>query len=758
MNPKKIIKKTIKKAASPLAKKVYSVADNVNNIKTEPINAQIAALKDQIKELENNNSMLAATLGDFESKSHYIYYYHGGAGNHGCEALVRTISDICDIPSEELGIYSYRPEQDRIFGVLDRVNYIKKSYLDTREMLDHYRPGTLALSIGGDNYCGYPIPQLAKYNRRFHEGGAKTALIGCSIEPSNLEHGEILGDLCQFDLITARESITYKALLEKGINKNTHLIPDSAFILQPQPSGITLPNNTVGFNISSIVSIEAGTSAIMQNSIELISYILKETNYNVALIPHVNQDFNDDYAALKTLYEHFNKDSRIILINTMFNACQLKDIVGQCSMLVTARTHCSIAGYSMAVPTLVLGYSVKSHGIATDLFGTDEHYVQSVQELKTNHDFVDAFKWLDKNKVAIKKHLTKILPSYTKNIPDLKKLIRLTPKEPKVVQPKLPASKQYQKGILSIITSCYNSEKYLYRYLNSILNQTNHNIELVIVNDGSTDNTEKIILDYKPVLEKQNIKLVYLKQQNGGIGAAYNLAMKYVSGEFFSWCDSDNFYSPNYVETVLGFFKKHSDAKILRHDGYFVPEEESEAVDIFDRIFPKKFSDNSPNPHEKRLFFNSILEKNWHFGNIVLNTKAFDEVSERSFYPSRNGQNWQLCLPMLYNYDAYYIPDVLFYFVVRQASESHQNIGNNEALFKQYDGYHEILSNTLHAMNIKEKDKKMLDTIIEQKYISIKYEIAKQTNDTNNIEKYKKEFEEKVSPNNLYQKALNDIK
>ena len=756
------MKRPIKKAKSIAAKPLRNIMQGVAREENEPLKILMkqnySELESRLDALSNEIKNLKDELGDFEKTAKYIYYYHGGSGNHGCEALVRTISDICKIPKTSIGLYSYNPEQDRQFGLLDYTLFIKKSNLNTDEIPISLPPGTTAISIGGDNYCGYPIPQLAKYNQKFHIRGAKTALIGCSIEPNNLEHGEVVGDLCQFDLITARESITYNALLAKGVTKNTHLIPDSAFTMKTQKSGITLPKNTVGLNISDIAAF-GGKTMFHTNIINLIRYILEETTYNIALIPHVHQNGNDDYAELRKLAEYFNRNPRIILIDSNFTAPELKDIISQCIMLIAARTHCSIAGYSTYVPTLVLSYSVKSKGIAQDIFDQYEHYIKSIYNLTDEAELKNAFIWLDKNKLAIKKHLQEFMPSYIKKASKLKQYIDniQDTKVPTVPKAHLPKPNTYKKGTLSIITSCYNSEEYLARYLNSILNQTDHHIELIIVNDGSTDRTERIVSDYAPILANQNINLVYLKQQNAGIGAAYNLALPYISGEYFCWCDSDNFYSPDFVKTALNFFKSNPSAKILRHDGYFVPEKDSEDVNIFQRTDFEKFSINSSKPYEKHLFMNAILEKNWHFGNIILNTEAFDESSQRKIYPSRQGQNWQLCLPLLNKYEAFYIPEPLFYFVIRDQSVSNQNVhhGDNSLLFKQLDEYKKILLETIK--NIPGLNQEELTTIIEQKYICLKLTFSKNSNDKPNIEKYQKLFNEKVSPNNLYKASLSKL-
>ena len=64
--------------------------------------------------------------------------------------------------------------------------------------------------------------------------------------------------------------------------------------------------------------------------------------------------------------------------------------------------------------------------------------------------------------------------------------------------------------LVSIITPCYNGGKVICRYLDSVLNQTYRNIELVFVNDGSTDNTEEVVLKYKSSFEKSVMKLIYI--------------------------------------------------------------------------------------------------------------------------------------------------------------------------------------------------------------------------------------------------------
>ena len=89
----------------------------------------------------------------------------------------------------------------------------------------------------------------------------------------------------------------------------------------------------------------------------------------------------------------------------------MKAYISKCRFFIGARTHATIAAYSTCVPTLVVGYSVKSKGIAKDIFGTYDKYVIPVQDL-TEENLVKEFKWMFNNEKSIKKHLENFIPKY----------------------------------------------------------------------------------------------------------------------------------------------------------------------------------------------------------------------------------------------------------------------------------------------------------------------------------------------------------
>jgi len=93
--------------------------------------------------------------------------------------------------------------------------------------------------------------------------------------------------------------------------------------------------------------------------------------------------------------------------------------------------------------------------------------------------------------------------------------------------------------LISVIVPVYNVEKYIEKCLDSISNQTMNDIEIIIVNDGSEDNSETVI---KHWIENNNgIKVKYLKKENGGLSDARNFGVQYATGKYISFIDSDDY-------------------------------------------------------------------------------------------------------------------------------------------------------------------------------------------------------------------------
>ncbi len=375
-----------------------------------------------------------------------ILYGHDGSANHGCEALVRTTAELLKNKSNEVMLISYRPEEDIRYGI-DKLCQVKKRGDQANKLhkdIDFFRayyqlkvkhdygpmddlaeaqatggePGDIAVAIGGDSYCyGRWSDPLIHQFKIWKQLRMKTVLWGCSIEPELLEAPNMLAHFQAFDLITARESISYEAL--KRINPNTILVADSAFLLDevrlPMPAGFE-DKETVGINVSPLVEEREARPGIVRRSFEyLIESILKDTHYHVLLIPHVVWNSSDDRTVLRELLAKYQHSGRIAMVED-HNCRELKGYISRCRFFIGARTHATIAAYSTGVPTLVLGYSTKSRGIAKDLFGTYENYVLPTQELRDEMELTEKWNWLRDHEEACRSQLQRTLPDYIQRV------------------------------------------------------------------------------------------------------------------------------------------------------------------------------------------------------------------------------------------------------------------------------------------------------------------------------------------------------
>lgn len=107
---------------------------------------------------------------------------------------------------------------------------------------------------------------------------------------------------------------------------------------------------------------------------------------------------------------------------------------------------------------------------------------------------------------------------------------------------------------LSIIVPVYNAEKYLDRCVNSLLNQTYKNLEVILVNDGSKDNSLSIC---KAFAQKDDRVIVFDKE-NGGAASARNLGIKNASGYYIGFCDSDDFFDLDAFKTLIGVMEENN--------------------------------------------------------------------------------------------------------------------------------------------------------------------------------------------------------
>lgn len=374
--------------------------------------------------------------------SDYLLYAHNGSADHNQEAIIRSTVNILDIKKEELFIMSANKSQDISYGIdeianniiepiipkyssVDYLKYIAKQKIlknislpipfsakdiDTMSNID------IAISVGGDNYCydGFS-DTLSQFNSFFNLKSIKTILWGCSINPALLQEKKIVDDLKKYSLITARETETYKALINAGIKDNVKFCPDPTFTLKPEM--LTLPkgfdkNKTIGINIScDIISSEKQHNNTVKAIKKLIDFLIKNTSMQIALIPYSANIDNNDVTFLKEIYHDIVSKDRVIFIDDC-NCSELKGFIARCTMFIGSSLGAEISAYSCCVPSVAIGDNISLRGIIHDIFGTTNSYLINPNNLEDEDALIDAVKFLVMNFKKIKTHLNKSMPVY----------------------------------------------------------------------------------------------------------------------------------------------------------------------------------------------------------------------------------------------------------------------------------------------------------------------------------------------------------
>ena len=206
---------------------------------------------------------------------------------------------------------------------------------------------------------------------------------------------------------------------------------------------------------------------------------------------------------------------------------------------------------------------------------------------------------------------------------------------------------------ISIIVPIYNAEKYLNKCIDSLINQTKRELEIILINDGSTDNSEKIIRDYN------DERIVYYKNNNQGIGKTRNFGIEKAHGKYLLFIDSDDYIDMDTCEilynkvkedkldiVVCNYYKDYEDGRLEK-----VNIEKFDTTDLQGN--PKLINIINPSPWNK-LFKKELIDKN----NIrFVEDKKYEDApffTNAIKYAKRIGQ----------------VDDYLNYYVIHKNSET----------------------------------------------------------------------------------------
>jgi glycosyltransferase involved in cell wall biosynthesis len=214
---------------------------------------------------------------------------------------------------------------------------------------------------------------------------------------------------------------------------------------------------------------------------------------------------------------------------------------------------------------------------------------------------------------------------------------------------------------VSIVIATYNRAQFLGETIRSILNQQLRNFELIVVDDGSTDDTERLLAGYRSQLR-------YLYQENRGPSAARNFGVRCANADWISIQDSDDLCMPNHLQTLYGYAKDHPECAMVFANGDYLGGREHNRETIIPRTKSQQLANRGVKIED--FFEKSILR----LQAALISKKAYDAIGGHD-ESLRICMDLDLGFRLLMNFPVAYLDSVVFSYR-RHAG----NIGRNEEL------------------------------------------------------------------------------
>lgn len=219
------------------------------------------------------------------------------------------------------------------------------------------------------------------------------------------------------------------------------------------------------------------------------------------------------------------------------------------------------------------------------------------------------------------------------------------------------------RPLCTLITYCFNGERFVHKYFDALLAQTYENVELFFYNNGSVDRTGEIAESYRERLIDKGwaVNIEHFKDNQVTCSLKQN-AMKRMNGKYFCGCDSDDIMYPDHIEKMVDYLENHPD-KGLVYCALRVIEEDTGKDKGVMRIRPQT--------EPKGAFVDCLMARNSIYTAIayMMRTASWDAIiSKREVHQTTYGENYQLQLPFLYHNLQGYIDEPLGDYLVRSDS------------------------------------------------------------------------------------------
>ena len=269
-------------------------------------------------------------------------------------------------------------------------------------------------------------------------------------------------------------------------------------------------------------------------------------------------------------------------------------------------------------------------------------------------------------------------------------------------------NKRIEQGLVSVLTPCYNGAKTMNVFLSSLIEQTYRPIELIFINDASTDDTKEVFHKWMPCLQQNSIRVKYIQAvKNGGLGQACNLGLKHIHGEFLTQFDCDDIMLPTRIERLVYTLKNNPTCDIIYH-----PYDVVDVADLNKPLYQIRLNRNKTN-----MLMNLLKDDDWigQCGYLMRTQALINAIPELNIYPSRSGQNFQIQIPINYFGTYCYLDETLSKYIIYPKSLSRKTDKTKTVIFfKHWNEVHRIFKQTINHMGISKDEKKRLLCITRQ--------------------------------------------
>ncbi len=226
---------------------------------------------------------------------------------------------------------------------------------------------------------------------------------------------------------------------------------------------------------------------------------------------------------------------------------------------------------------------------------------------------------------------------------------------------------------ISVIVPVYNTEKYLEKCIKSILIQKMQDFEIIIVNDGSTDNSESIIKKYKT---KYSNKIKFYNKPNGGLSDARNFGVKKATGEYLCFIDSDDYIDEKLFGDLEKYISKHVD--LVKYKCIKVNEEYKEIEKVDGPVFECKSGEDAFNElYAKDVF----IETAW----LYLYKREFYINNNFVFPTNKYHEDWAIVPYIILSAKTVISTNVYGYYYVQSSNSITRNNSDKKICKRAYD-------------------------------------------------------------------------